>query len=269
MKKLFFERAKESRGELPTTFVYNQIPDEVKMQLVLIWNSNPNLPYHVKSIVLQLRESLGMFQIASTTRSHSYIEVSHNYFEELVNFFLGTNNVDYALTVIDEVSLVLKAMHRQDLIGRMNERMRFAGIGYKHDGIGLHRVEDEIFDDEITQKTLGILAKKNYNQIRKHISNAYTELRTGDYDDALTDCCQALETAIKTRLKENKISYDEKLTINQLLEIFKKQIEVPSFLQTYFENFIEVIKGACRKPTQKPNLNFCNFSHHFLVIKTL
>jgi hypothetical protein len=42
------------------------------------------------------------------------------------------------------------------LIDRVNERMRFAGIGYKHDGNFIHRVEDEIFDEEITQKTLGI-----------------------------------------------------------------------------------------------------------------
>jgi len=246
MKKLFFERAKESRGEVPTTFVYNQISDEVKRQLVLIWNSNPKLYCHVEPIVLQLRESLGMFQIASTTPTPSnfYASVSHNYFEELVNFFLGTDNVDYALTVIDEVSLVLENMYSQNLIVRMNERMRFAGIGYKHDGIGLHRVEDEIFDGEVTQKTLGILAKKNYHQTRTHISNAYSELRAGQYDDALTDCCQALETAIKTRLKENKVPYEEKLNMNQLLEIFKKQIVAPTFLQTYFENFVEVIKGV-------------------------
>ena len=237
MKKLFFERAKESRGEVPTTFVYNEIPDEVKRQLVLIWSSDPNLPYHVEPIVRQLRESLGMFQIASITRTNSY-------FEELATFFLETENVDYALTVIDEVSIVLKTRYLHGLIARMNERMRFAGIGYKHDGIGLHRVEDEIFDGEVTQKTLGILAKKSYHQTRTHISNAYSELRAGQYDDALTDCCQALETAVKTRLKENKVPYDEKLNMNQLLEILKKQIVAPKFLQTYFENFVEVIKGV-------------------------
>lgn len=86
--------------------------------------------------------------------------------------------------------------------------------------------------------------QKNYHQTRTHIINAYSELRFGQYDDALTDCCQALETAIKTRLKENKIDYEEKDSINYLLETFKKQIVAPKFLETYFENLVEVIKGV-------------------------
>lgn len=76
------------------------------------------------------------------------------------NFFLQSNNIDHSLTVIEEVLILLNNQRDFDLIDRVNERMRFAGIGYKHDGNFIHRVEDEIFDEEITQKTLGILAKK-------------------------------------------------------------------------------------------------------------
>ena len=235
MKKLYFERAKENRGEIPTTFIYDKISGEVKRQLVLIWNSSSSFSYGSKEIVSKLRESFGRFKL-----------VEHCLFEhdELNNFFLQTNNIDHSLTVIEEVLILLNNQRDFDLIDRINERMRFAGIGYKHDGNFIHRVEDEIFDEEITQKTLGILAKKNYHQTRSHIINAYSELRFGQYDDALTDCCQALETAIKTRLKENKIDYEEKDSINYLLEIFKKQIVAPKFLETYFENLVEVIKGV-------------------------
>ena len=238
MKKLYFERAKENRGEIPTTFIYDKISDEVKRQLVLIWNSPSYMSCRVESIVLQLRESLGKFQLDGTINYNSH------YIDELNNFFLQTNNIDHSLTVIEEMLISLKDNGDYSLIDRVNERMRFAGIGYKHDGNFIHRVEDEIFDEEITQKTLGILAKKNYHQTRTHIINAYSELRVGEYDDALTDCCQALETAIKTRLKENKIDYQEKDSINYLLETFKKQIVAPKFLETYFENLVEVIKGV-------------------------
>jgi HEPN domain-containing protein len=238
MKKLYFERAKENRGEIPTTFIYDTISDQVKRQIILVWSSTNNLSYWSKEIVLKLRESLGKFQLDKTIRHGT------NYIDELNNFFLQTNNIDYSLTVIEEMLIFLNDNGYYSLIDRVNERMRFAGIGYKHDGNFIHRVEDEIFDEEITQKTLGILAKKNYHQTRAHIINAYAELRVGQYDDALTDCCQALETAIKTRLKENKIDYEEKDSINYLLEIFKKQIVAPKFLETYFENLIEVIKGV-------------------------
>ena len=154
MKKLYFERAKENRGEIPTTFIYDKISDEVKRQLVLIWNSASNIRYRVESIVLQLRESLGKFQLDGTINYNSH------YIDELNNFFLQTNNIDHSLTVIEEILISLKDNGDYSLIDRINERMRFAGIGYKHDGNFIHRVEDEIFDEEITQKTLGILEKK-------------------------------------------------------------------------------------------------------------
>ena len=240
MKKLYFERAKENRGEIPITFIYDKISDEVKTQIILEWSETNNSAIYnwSKEIVYKLRKSLGRFKLDSVTR------YTPNYIDELNNFFLQSNNIDHSLTVIEEMLIFLNDNGYSSLIYRINERMRFAGIGYKHDGNFIHRVEDEIFDEEITQKTLGILAKKNYHQTRAHIINAYSELRVGQYDDALTDCCQALETAIKTRLKENKIDYEEKDSINYLLEIFKKQIVAPKFLETYFENLVEVIKGV-------------------------
>ena len=74
MRKLFFERAKENRGEVPTTFVYDKIPDEVKRQLVLIWNPDQQLQLshnQVEAIVKQLRESLAMFKLATTSSNYS------------------------------------------------------------------------------------------------------------------------------------------------------------------------------------------------------
>lgn len=156
MKKLYFERAKENRGEIPTTFIYDKISDEVKTQIILEWSETNNsaIENWSKEIVNKLRKSLGRFKLDSVTRYNP------NYINELNNFFLQSNNIDHSLTVIEEMLIFLNDNGYYSLVDRVNERMRFAGIGYKHDGNFIHRVEDEIFDEEITQKTLGILAKK-------------------------------------------------------------------------------------------------------------
>lgn len=66
-EKLYFERAKENRGEIPTTFIYDKISDEVKTQIILEWSETNNsaIENWSKEIVNKLRKSLGRFKLDS------------------------------------------------------------------------------------------------------------------------------------------------------------------------------------------------------------
>ena len=73
MKKLYFERAKENRGEIPTTFIYDKISDEVKTQIILVWSSTHKLSYWSKEIVLKLRESFGRFKLVKEEKGTRFL----------------------------------------------------------------------------------------------------------------------------------------------------------------------------------------------------
>jgi hypothetical protein len=131
----------------------------------------------------------------------------------------------------------------KNLLGEMNYRMQRSGLGYKHTGEFLVRVEDGIFFDEVTAPCLSILSRDGFENAKRHFSDAYDELKKQKYDDALTDCGQALESVIKTRLHREGIAYNEHDNLSKLLPIVKSNIVAPDFMQDYLNNLIKVIEG--------------------------
>lgn len=239
MKKLFFERAQESRGELPTTFVYDSVTAKVRNQVILI--TRGFLHNNSQRIVDKIKKKTGIFTLAEVTPNISNT-FNHPYSEELARFFLEEKNIDLVLTVIEEICHILP----DAILEEIDCALRRAGIGWKYsiEAKELMRIEDETFYNEVTKNCLSVLSKKGYEKTMEHFLHAYEELKIKNYADALTSCRRALESIIKTRLKQNNLLENEHSNLSFLLPIFNKNISRFSFLEDYFNNLCKLTEGV-------------------------
>ena len=235
MQKFYFERQQEARGEIPTTFTYDLFPQELKTQMILIWERQRGIDFQLEKIVPDLRLALStkyLFDLES-------LDYEWDYSLEITTFFLQSKNIDHILTIVE----IFGSLIEPYLLKEMNYRLQRAGVGYKHTGKELLRVEDDIFFNEVTLLCLSILSQNGFETARRHYINAYDELKQQKYDDALTDCRQSLESIIKTRLKNENIPYSETENLNKILPIVKSHIIAPMFLEEYLNNLFKLFEG--------------------------
>ena len=246
MVKLFFERMKEKRGEVPSTFSYDALPGTVRTQIVLIARVASFKDHQYKKMCELLREAIGQFSLADGQEDFGYSGSSYSFKKELFDYFITTRDVEKALSVIELLGTFLVGKYRLESASkdRINSRLLQAGIGWKigEDGL-LFNLEDETFFEEVTAPCLSILGKGGFSQAHKHFLDAYQELKQKKFDDALTDCGQSIESVIKTRLCQVGVDDVTHLNWNKLRPLLLKHIIIPSYLQNYQNNLFEVMGG--------------------------
>ncbi|MGD9637741.1 MAG: AbiJ-NTD4 domain-containing protein [Alphaproteobacteria bacterium] len=246
----FFERRREERGELPTTFTYDELPRKVRNQVIMLWQeAGIN---GLEEIIKYIRKHIG-----ESVLHEDYKNVKmHYYLGELEQFFLETSNVDYALTVVEEIGKAInneankhvydtqagrKKSKCKNLFSQLNFFLKREGIGWQHNGEMLVKIEDEVFYEEATQKTLGVL--RNFNSAYTDYLNAYKNLKEGDFENAITNACKAMESVIKTRFNQNNITYNETDNLSKLLPLIKDNLNIPPFMEDYLNQITGIIQG--------------------------
>ena len=76
---LFSKRQKRLRGEMPDVYVYDDLPNPLRVQIVHIWKDSFTLTYY-KVIVNTLCREYGVFLLAETGYPRDYRQ-------ELFDFF--------------------------------------------------------------------------------------------------------------------------------------------------------------------------------------
>ncbi|MEZ6854376.1 DUF7014 domain-containing protein [Halodesulfovibrio aestuarii] len=233
----FFRRQQAARGELPTTFKYD-LPEKVRKQIWMLWNQSGLAPLS-HNIVQFLYLELG------TTPLPNCPQVT-NYFtgitpeDELYGYLSNVKNIDYALTVIELMSMHAAQQGYTFFIDNVNERLQIEAIGYKIDVVEtsalLRSLEDEQFSAYVTEPCLSILSK--FPTARQHYLEAYEELKKKKYDDAMTDLAQAMESLLKTRFTQEQIAFSKRDTLGKLLDTAQKHAVCGDFS---FHRFKELI----------------------------
>ena len=107
---LFSKRQKKLRGETPDVYIYDELPNPLRVQIVHIWmdtlGNNEQYNHYVygdqvrqayKAIVDTLCREYGVFSLPGTRENYG----DRNYFEELANFFLQEKEAEKVLDVVE------------------------------------------------------------------------------------------------------------------------------------------------------------------------
>lgn len=239
---LFSTRQKQVRGEYPDVYQYDDIPRELRVQVVHILQDafgvpiGSNDPYTLIHGIL-CRE-YAVFALGSEHDSDS---------KSVCDFLLQTEETEKAIDVIelsfrciDRVirespnDYIQRKMSPDDAINELNQRCRQHGVGYQYESGMMVRIDSQLIHTEVVRPALNLLQDSKYEGANEEFLSAHEHYRNRRYKECLTECLKAFESCLKAICKARKWLYSEKDTAKRLLEIAFNQGLIPNFMQSHF-----------------------------------
>lgn len=257
---LFSKRQKKLRGDVPDVYIYDNVPNPLRVQIVHIWSDTlGNSPYQdsvVKSykfIADTLCREYGLFRLPGATEYRD-----REYISELVNFFLQSKSVEQVLDaielsfrVIDKLTRDWEYLHRHDAskvadsaISELNARFKDHGVGYQFTGDEILRVDSELIHAEVVKPALRLLNNKKFAGAQDEFLKAHEHYRHGNEKEALNECLKAFESIMKAICDKRKWPYKANATAKDLIDVCFANGLVPSFWQANLTSLRSMLESS-------------------------
>lgn len=268
---IFSKRQKRLRGELPDVYVYDQIPQPLRIQIIHIWrdaigdeeqykNSHKGTFMAYRFIVEQLCREYGVFEL--------YVEKGgyRHFLTELANFLLYEQNTDKILDAVELSFQIINTFTRKyEHLGRhdaseradaaieeLNSRFREHGVGYQYSNGHIIRVDSEFLHAEAVKPALSLLRAPGYAGAQAEFLSAHEHYRTGRSKEALTDCLKALESVMKAICAKRSWRHAPNATSSALLQVLIDNGLIPSFWNAHFSALRSTLESGV--PTARNRL---------------
>lgn len=270
---LFSKRQKKLRGDVPDVYVYDNIPNALRVQIIHIWydslgNDRDYFGYHqnVKSVYKLIVDTLcreyGLFHLPSHDKYGNRM-----YLNELANFLLNEKDIE---KIIDVIELSFKAisvytkdynyLHRnnpfeliENAINELNYRFKEHGVGFQFVENEIIRIDSELLHSEAVKPALKLLNQKNYKGAQEEFLSAYEHYRHGKNKESLNDCLKAFESTMKAICDKHKWHYKSGDTAKNLIQICFDNNLIPSFWQGQFTSLRSMLESSI--PTGRNKLS--------------
>ena len=239
---LFSIRQKQSRGEYPDVYQYDDIPTELRVQVVHILRDafgtsyGSDEPYQLIHGIL-CRE-YGVFILDSKYDSYS---------ESVCEFLIQTEETEKAIDVIELGFRYIDRVVREspddfaqrkispdDAINELNQRFRQHGVGYQYESGMVVRLNSQLIHSEVVRPALNLLQDSKYEGANEEFLSAHEHYRNRKYKECLNECLKAFESCLKAICKARKWNYNDTDNAKRLLEIVFDHGLIPKFMQSHF-----------------------------------
>lgn len=257
---IFSKRQKRARGELPDVFVYDVLPDRLRVQIMYIiddtlGDSEKFLMENAvsdlyKFIVRAIRREHGVLcLVAENTPGWSYLSRhDRTYYAELRTVLLLEKDVELCLDTIelsfraiDTISRKYSYLRREDSGERADEaikelkyRFREHGVGYEFNSGQIIRVDSQFLHAEVVRPALQLLAEKRFSGARDEFLTAHKHYRAGSMKECLGFCLNSLESVLKVICKSRGWPYSSSDTASTLLQHCFDHGLIPGFWQNHY-----------------------------------
>jgi len=244
---LFSKRQKKLRGEASDVFVYDDVPQTLRVQVVHIvadalgkdeYRENVREAYEF--VHDSLAREYGVFSLVNAHQDKK---------GALFNFLLKVPEYEKALDVIELCFQLIDRVVRDynyqnyatdikttpdDAIAELNSRFLEAGVGYRFESGELIRVDSEFLHSEAVKPALDLLRDKEYKGANSEFLKGHEHYRHGRYEETLTECLKAFESTLKVICHRNRWTYSQNDTAKKLLDICFSAGLIPDYLQSEF-----------------------------------
>jgi hypothetical protein len=258
---LFHKRQRQLRGEQPDVYNYDELPNELRVQIVQIWmdvlghvnvqDSSGKIYRLYETIVKIMRKELGVFQLPNTTRHD-------NVFQEWFNGFLTQEDVEIALSMVELAGRGIEhhaSEHgyrylndseevAQSAIAEINARFQEHGVGYQFTDGEIVRVDSELIHTEVVKPALSLLRAGEFVGAQAEFLKAHEKYRHGDTKGALTECHNALESVIKVICNKRGWTYDAKANSKTLIGVLFEKKLIPDYWQSHFSGLRTTLESG-------------------------
>ena len=267
--ELFSHRKRVATGSTPDVFVYDKLPEELRVQIAHIWRDAIG-PFYVAG---------GFVYEAPPPNNNQGWEIIHNAVvrehgvftlgqeraisERCVTFLLGSRSVDAALDLIETSFLYIDRIARDfsdfdresrgikmttaAAIDELNERFRRAGVGYQFENGQIIRMDSELIHSEVVRPALRYLHQKGFEGPREEFLRAHAHYRNGETKDAITDANNAFESTLKAICDQRRWQYTRGARASDLLKVVRANGLLPDYLEASFDQLAGTLKSGLPK----------------------
>ena len=265
--ELFSYRKRIAEGNVPDVFVYDQLPNALRIQIVQILKRAIG-GYHVRyvgdysnhpanndgweSIESIVAHEHGLFQLSEGA--------NRNVFERCADYLLNNRSVDHVLDLIEVCFRYIDHVARRftdfdyrrcgitltaaDAISELNERFRRAGIGYRFESSNIVPVNSELVHAETVRPALQFLHQNGFEGPRDEFLNAFGHFKKGENRDAIIDANNAFESTLKAICDKRRWSYPSGARASDLLKVVRSNGLLPAYLDNSFDQLAATLKSG-------------------------
>ena len=270
---LFSKRQKRHRGEVPDVYAYDQIPNQLRVQIIHIWNdtlgnmasySGTDEIYQTYNYIHGvLCREYGVFDLAK----EEHLRFPDNSCEALQLFLLNEQDIERVLDVIELTFRYLDRIIRNadyyaamtnlprsvdSAITELNARFKQHGIGYEFRDGAIIRIDSNLIHEKAVKPALFLLSGKEYRGANGEFLKAHEHYRHGRYKECINEALKSFESTLKIICKKRKWAYSQTDTARKLIEICLNNHLIPQFWQSHFSSLRATLESGI--PTARHKL---------------
>jgi hypothetical protein len=247
---LFSKRQKVLRGEVADVYQYDDVPHQLRVQLVHVFRDafgkadkyGSQTAGIYKSLHNGLAREYGQFHLSEEAKwAYPDFELA------LFNFFLKTDDTEKALDIIEICCQMIDTYCRKyeftrasnpkispnEAIEETNERLRYAGIGYKYEDGELFRIDSELIHSEVVKPVLKLLSDPIYQGADEEFRKAHEHYRHNRYKESLNEALKSFESVMKAICDKHGWKYGKGDAAKKLIAVCFDNGLIPPFMQTH------------------------------------
>ncbi len=254
---LYSKRQKIVRGEVPDIYRYDELPQELKVQIVHIIRDaigyNRDQENHASNVYKAIRDTLcreyGVFKL----NKNSY------YSSEVIDYLLSPTDIEKSLDLIELCFKLIDGYIRNDptyhrcvereqnpddAIKELNDRFKEHGVGFQFESGEIIKLDSTYIHSEIVKPTLNLLHNNKFSGANDEYLKAHEHYRHGRNKECITECLKSLESVLKIICQENGWTFDSKDTSKRLIEICINNDLIPKYIQNQFTSLRNLLESG-------------------------
>lgn len=262
---LYSRRRRQSEREEPDVYQYDTIPDELCIQIELIWKgaigpSNSESRYSSQTNDLgwewirdTLCREIGKRSLAGKTDAKADC-LAYMASKKSVDSFLDI--VDFSFRYINNQIRNMSASERKncgvyqdadDAIEELNERFRHYSLGYRFEGNQIVKIDSELIHSEVVLPALLLLGDSRFAGPQEEFLSAHAHYRAGEHKDCVTDALNAFESTMKAICDIRGWEYKKGARASDLIKVLRGRGLLPDYLETSFDQLAATLSSGLPK----------------------
>ncbi len=259
--ELFSKRQRRLRGEVPDVYVYDDLPRELRVQIIHILRDTfgpserdqfeiPNTSLNAfNEIHDMLAREYGVFSLGKQRNEDGW--------DAVTGFILSSDDHE---KIIDAVELCLKfidlvvrenayryegaSQSPDEAIDELNQRFQEHGIGFQYEAGQVVRIDSRLMHAEVVKPALSFLSDKSLKGPNEEFLKAHEHYRAGRHKECVAECLKAFESTMKAICDRRKWSYGANDTAKPLIDVLFKHELIPNYLQSEFSALRTILESG-------------------------
>lgn len=253
IEDLYSRRYKKEHGLFPDVFIYELMPEKLKITLSKIFiksleqcdqvDRQHDTDYY-EEIHDIICEEHGLKIIGD--QFDDFESRITDFFIEEKDIFIDLDIANIVLNTLFRVSKINSYLSSQFLsfIQEINQRMLEHGFGYQYEDGLLIRFDSKHTHAEIIKPTLLLLQNEKFQNADDEFRKAFDAYKEGSYEEAIREANNAFESTMKIICHHKNYGLPNKKTATALIAHLREKALIPDFQMEVFNGLAKCLESV-------------------------